>query len=197
MKKLILSALAAITLTAMPVVAQTQNAEQKTCTQQSCNVGKDGKSAKPFKGNKSRQQACLFEGIQLTEAQKTQLKELKEKQMTEAKAAREKMRDQKHHGDSTLRAARLDAKKEYLNQLKSILGQEAYVKFLENNYLYGGGDRKPQFQGKMDRQKGKDFKGDRKGDRKRGDMKRGEFRKDAKKGVRSAQSAEAQVENAQ
>lgn len=135
MKKIISLALVALSLTALPAVANNSDVkDSKTCTEQTCRKGAPAKC----------KAASAFEGLQLTDSQKEQIKALGTKQAEQAKEAR----GQKMRNDSTARVARMEARKGYLNDLKSILGPEKYVQFLENSYLYGkdGGRH-----GKMDK----------------------------------------------
>lgn len=76
---------------------------------------------------------CPFEGLNLTDTQKQQLKELSEKQKqarTEAKKEKAERKAEKKADRKALKRARLD-------EIKNILTPEQYVTFLENNYLNG------------------------------------------------------------
>lgn len=91
-----------------------------------------------------------FEGINLTEAQKTQLTALKQQQRDKIKAARElkkadktaKKEDKKEMTKEQRIAKRqqMDAerkaqRKDYLAKVKDIIGADNYVTFLENQYV--------------------------------------------------------------
>lgn len=90
------------------------------CDTTVCNFG-----ARPGK-------ACYnaFEGLNLTEQQKTQLAELR--------------KEHKARGESR-QQAKADYRKDRLAKIKSILTPEQYLQFLENSYLQSGGDRGPRF----------------------------------------------------
>ena len=118
---------------------------------------KDGK-----KHGMKRGGANPFEGLNLTEAQKSQLQQLdakrkaeREKKMEAHKAEKEQMKANKQAGnadqkdlaarkaekqmnDSVRNAQRIADMKEYLVQVKEIIGPDNYVKFLENVYVQGG-----------------------------------------------------------
>ena len=83
---------------------------------------------------------CLrqFEGLGLTDAQKTQLVELNKARAAEFKALRKDCRDRKNRCDSTARVDRRAAQAKYLAELKKVLTPEQYTQFLENAYLNGG-----------------------------------------------------------
>lgn len=118
---------------------------------------KDGKKHGVKRGG-----ANPFEGLNLTEAQKSQLQQLdtkrkaeREKKMEAFKAEKEQMKANKQAGkadqkdlaarkaemqknDSVRSAARVADMREYLVQVKEIIGPDNYVKFLENVYVQGG-----------------------------------------------------------
>lgn len=173
MKKFIGLALAALSFTALPLAAQTTTEAQPT----TC-VGKAACKVVPDRQN------CLFKGIDLSDAQKEQIKALRTKKAEGAKF----MRDQKMRNDSTAKAARLEARKNYLSELKTILGPEKYVQFLENSYLYGNnGGRHAKFD-KMARhgKKGDAARKDNRRDKKSGD-------RNGKQGTRADRQMKAQA----
>ncbi|MDE7347451.1 MAG: hypothetical protein K2N48_12030 [Muribaculaceae bacterium] len=133
-------------------------------------------------GNKeARAKMNPYEGLTLTDAQKSKLADLDSKRIADHKA---KMEARKNKGDGQKAdrsrneadmKARMDARKadkmEYLQEVKAIVGPEQYVVFLENMYVNGnnpcGG--KAIRQGKSSKQSmahNKDARGHRKGDRK-------------------------------
>ncbi len=88
-----------------------------------------------------------FEGLTLTDQQKTQLAELR--------------KEHKARGESK-QQAKVDYRKDRLAKIKSILTPEQYVQFLENSYLQNGGDRGPRFSKdnkRPDKMKGGDKRG--------------------------------------
>ena len=124
---------------------------------------------------KARKEMNPFEGLNLTEAQKTQLAQLREKQREQRKANKANKADKanKDTNNATKKAnrdarvaERKAARQQYLAEVKSIIGADNYVKFLENQMLNGGPRHKKSNknfanQGKKER-KGHD-KGQRKG----------------------------------
>ncbi|MDE6651654.1 MAG: Spy/CpxP family protein refolding chaperone [Paramuribaculum sp.] len=150
--KAIFVAASALILSATAVSAQNPKAKgaakDSTCMMKKCDKAKQG--------------PCMFENLNLTDAQKAKIKDLKESQMKARKDRKMEVRNQRDN-----------ARKDYLANLKTILTPEQYVQFLENNYIsagkHGGKDMK-----RGDRKGGKDMKSDfRKGgkDGKRGDRK--------------------------
>lgn len=98
------------------------------------------KSECPYqKGECGKQQcdanAICFEGITLSDAQKTKIKALCEKRSTEAKQRKEaakqriEARDRKFKQGDSIRMAQ---KRQNLNEIKEILTPEQYVVYLEN-----------------------------------------------------------------
>ncbi len=145
MKKTILGlAIIALGTTAFNASAQNQrtnnNAQKKERT---CCTNDN-------KGNKKC--ANPFEGLTLTDAQKTSLNQLNERRRTQS---REKSQERKQCSDSLRKASR----KAYLDEVKSIIGPEQYVVFLENVYVNGPGMQ--QQKGMRHNHDGKHKKGNR------------------------------------
>ncbi len=159
--KAILIAASALVLSASAVSAQNNRGQRGTAAKDStCTVKK---------GECGKQAPCLFDNLNLTDAQKAKIQALKDNQK-KVKDAQKKERGERME---KAQAERNNARKDYLANLKTILTPEQYVQFLENNYLaagrHGGKDVKPG-----DRRGGKDMKGMRHGDHKGGkDMKPG------------------------
>lgn len=136
-KKIIALAIAAIALTSVNSFAQDNKAEKACPNQEQCPMMKGQKGEKANK-------PCPFEGLNLTDAQKQQLQALQAKQVETMKANREAMKAQKETQKEAKKAdreqakkARLEMKQNYLKELKSILGQEKYIQFLENSFIDG------------------------------------------------------------
>ncbi len=141
MKKKILSiVIAAFTLTAFSSMAQgtpSENNIQK----------KENTKFKKFKSKRERAEVNPFEGINLTDAQKTQLQQLKEKRIAARKQDAQARKENKQRNDSSRLAARTAAKKAYLEEIKAIIGPDQYVIFLENAFVNGGNHPKAAKQG--------------------------------------------------
>ncbi len=146
-KKILGLALSAISLVAISSNART-NPDNNTnaCTAQNAGCVKTDKNTKC-------QQDCLFEGIDLTDAQKTQLRQLNEKRKADriSKARNspdnkkvdskdKNVRDNKDRAEERkMRAEERRAdRKAYLAEVKKIIGADNYVIFLENMYVNGG-----------------------------------------------------------
>lgn len=107
-----------------------QACAQQACPQQPCD-------AKPC------EKACPFDGLNLTDAQKQQFKELREKAAQARKDAKQQRKQ-----------AKSDCKRNRLAEIKKILTPEQYVQFLENHFVNGGGNKS------FDRQMPKHARGD-------------------------------------
>lgn len=198
MKKILMGlTLAALSLAPMTAMAQTaataDNSRVKANKEYRIKGDKAGKRA--IKMQKLRAK-CLrvdsirrcrqFEGMTLTESQKSKLQDLdkqrqavRDKKVAERrqqKAARKaELKAERQRRDSSIYAERRAEQKEYLKNVKDIVGPDNYVIFLENYYIQG--DRKPDFNRKGDyrkadgsfkagNDKNKKAKFDKKGDRK-------------------------------
>lgn len=96
---------------------------------------------------------CAFEGLNLTDAQKEQIKGLCQKRQGDRAAKAQAKRESKARAKAERRAAREQERKEYLAMLKGILTPEQYVQFLENSYAKGS-FKGPKRQGKKGHRKG-------------------------------------------
>lgn len=139
MNKTVLSAMVlCASLFTLSASAQNPKARNQACPQTQCPV--------EAKCDNSRQQCApaqcctvLFEGITLTDAQKSKIQDLQKSRMEKcnakareakdlAKAEKRKMREER---DSARKADR----RAYLDGVKQILTPEQYVIFLENAYV--------------------------------------------------------------
>lgn len=172
MKKVILS-LAIFAATSLSMMAANDNnnatSNEKARTECCKNKGeckkgdrsamKDGKAIRAERGMKA------FEGLNLTDAQKTKIEELqkqckenREKEMKAFKeqkdlnktqkdkkdrknlteAEKQQLKAEKAQRKAEMQAKRQQEKQNYLNGIKSILTPEQYTKFLENNFMMAG-----------------------------------------------------------
>ena len=124
MKKTLLS-LALMAVAAIPAFGQNNACPAaKDCAPKACPEAK-------AKCDKQKPDCCLpcFDGLNLTDAQKT------------------KIRDLRQACDSVRKACMAEKKEnrvKYLSDLKQILTPDQYVKFLENNFINQTPGRKPQ-----------------------------------------------------
>lgn len=160
MKKKILSlALVAMSLVAFNGIAQSQDntISNPTCKESVCTKWqKDGKKAKKDKDKKGKDgkfakgnrkaKANPFEGINLNEAQKAQLEQLKAKRQAAREESKKMAKADKQRRDSAAFEARKAAKKEYLEEVKAIIGPDNYVVFLENMVINGPSMQKAHMQ---------------------------------------------------
>lgn len=88
-------------------------------------------------------ECALFDGLNLTDTQKAQLQKLN----ADRKASREQLakarKESKMRTDSAARADRRASKKQYLEEVKAIIGPDQYVTFLENVYINGVNGQRP------------------------------------------------------
>lgn len=147
--------------------SQKAQVENSACCQKGCKDKKDGKM-------QGREKKNPYEGLTLSDAQKTKLAELDAKQQAKRQANMEARKaqkdankaDKKNMTDAEKQAAKkakMDSRRaekmEYLQEVKAIVGPEQYVVFLENMYVNGG----QQGGGKAIKQGQKGQKGDRQG----------------------------------
>lgn len=193
MKKKVLSlAFAAISLVAFNGMAQTNNDNTSNVSNKECvnkntcvngntcangnvcvngNTCANGKKACPNVGKARKAgkhaKANPFEGINLTEAQKSRLQQLDTKRKAARQEQAQAKKDMKQRNDSARKADRIASKKAYLEEIKAIVGPENYVIFLENMYVNGGnghGNKAALSQRHGDKSKGmKKGNGDRRG----------------------------------
>ena len=206
MKKKILSlALIAMSFVAFGANAQTPAAgdsgkAQQECTAQGKKDGKkcdkkgkkDGDSRKcDSKGKKCSRKGDRparvnpFDGLNLTETQQAQLKQLGEKRMAERRQQAQSAKESKQRNDSVRFAARLQSKRDYLTEVKAIVGPENYVIFLENAYVNGApiGHKDAKWQ-KGDKDRRHSDKADKQGRHDRGGKDRGQKDGSRKDGAR-------------
>lgn len=154
-KKILTAALAAMMLIAIPASAK------ETSDQQS-NKNKMERTDKRF--TKMQRVRCLpisdscrmnkvctastceFEGLDLTDQQKNQLRTLKQKRFEQIKVRKDSAKAVKNAAKEKIRADRkaMRDKREaerraYLKEIKQILGNDKYIMFLENQYVSGNG----------------------------------------------------------
>lgn len=160
MKKKVLGlALVAMSLVSFSSMAQNQSNDTTTKLE----------TVKGKKADKQtrRNQINPFEGLNLTEAQKSQLQQLDANRKTAREQQAQARRENKQRNDSARIAQRQASKKAYLDEVKAIVGPEQYVVFLENMYVNSGGHRHGKSavsQGKNCKDKAnRNGRGDRKG----------------------------------
>lgn len=197
MKKKIFSvALLAMSLFAVNGIAQTPSNSNNTQIE---NV--KGKKAEK-KGERAKKNP--YEGLNLTDAQKTKLQQLDDKQKAQRRQKMEEMKANKEANKAAQKAdrtamleARKAEKKSYLEEVKAIIGPDQYVVFLENFYINGGNQggksmKQAPHDGKsfahskdMKGKKGEGNKGGKKGDNRKSGNKSGQ-----RNGQSSATSAQ-------
>ena len=139
-KKIIGMTLAAASLLSLNGFAQTQttagNSVNQECVASKC------KQACPASGKKLKHaKSNPFDNLNLSDSQKAQLQQLAEKKKAERMQQAQTKKENKMRNDSAKIADRRSAKKEYLEEVKAIIGPENYVVFLENFYINGGSQR--------------------------------------------------------
>ena len=108
------------------------------------NQGKDKTRTemKARKGGDRKDAPNPFEGLNLTEQQKTKLQELKKADMEQKKQLKEQQKQLKEKKQAEAKAnkdarkqQRTKERRDYLAKIKSILTPEQYIQFLENNFV--------------------------------------------------------------
>lgn len=133
-KKAFAIALACVSMTGLVSFAQNP-AANGTCSAPQCNET----TCAPADCGSRRQ--CAFEGLDLTDAQKSQLKALKEKNAKTCEVKAKAAKADRQRNDSVRMAERKAAKRQYLQDVKAIVGPDQYVLFLENLVVNGDGPR--------------------------------------------------------
>lgn len=124
-----------------------------------------------------------FEGLDLTEAQQTQLRSLAEKRQAARAEKAQARKEAKKKDDSQRR----DDRRAYLDEVKGIIGPEKYVVFLENMYVNGGARDKAMKPGRHGHDKAKGCKAG-KGRKGQGDKAQAHVKADRRAGAKSARS---------
>lgn len=153
-KKFLTAALAAMMLITVPASAKqkSESKERKMAKTEKKMIKRD-RQAKCLQLNDSCRadkrcatSACEFEGLNLTEQQQTQLRALKENRRQQMKARKDSAKAEKALSKERMRAERKAMKekkeaerREYLKEVKKILGNDQYVVFLENQYVQQSG----------------------------------------------------------
>lgn len=133
MKKKVLGlAFAAISLFAFNGMAQTPS-------NQTCPLNKENVKCKKNEKRNCCKAVNPFEGLNLSDSQKSQLQQLDSKRKAARQQQAQSRKETKQRNDSARMAARRAEKKSYLEEVKAIIGPEQYVVFLENMYVNGGG----------------------------------------------------------
>lgn len=131
MKKTVLT-LAVAFATIFGFNAAAQNADAQAPAKEKIEQTEVRKDRKAHKTNRS------FEGLNLTDDQKAKIQALKTQRADKAKAQAQADKAKKKEAKAKARAEKMQARKDYLASLKSILTPEQYTKFLENNFVHKG-----------------------------------------------------------
>lgn len=159
-KKIFGLALVSMSLIAFTGMAQSNTPTKKT--EKTENV-KTQKANRPERKPK----ADPFADLNLTDAQKAQLQQLNEKTREARKQQMQAQKEDKQRNNEARKTERLEAKKKYLAEVKSILGESKYVTFLENMYINGGDNQKPAKESAARNSKDMKNKKDAKGNKER------------------------------
>lgn len=154
MKKLII-AMACMAVTAgFTAAAQTE----KKCDKQNCPKTEQCTKDKACDKQQPCARPCEFDGLNLTDAQKEQLKSIKAEQISKAQAAKQAKQQAKAKAKAEKRAAKEAARAEYLAKVKAVLTPEQYVQYLENIAKHPA-KAKGMKPGKQGKKGGKQFQG--------------------------------------
>lgn len=143
MKKTVLGlAIAAMSFTAFSTMAQTTacnntascNNEQVCTTNAACT-----KVDAVCTGG----ECALFDGLNLTDTQKAQLQKLNANRRIARELMAKARKETKMRDVQAARADRRASKKQYLEEVKAIIGPDQYVTFLENVYINGVNGQRP------------------------------------------------------
>jgi len=147
MRKILLSiAILASSIAAFANPTNSKSNDAAMRTEMSCTV-KDKKSDGKKLGRKYKREICMFKGLELTAEQKAKLSALREKNKSEFKNKKDRMRksdmqkltaEQKQQLKSQRLAGRKAKRQAYLAGIKEILTPAQYVQFLENNFTSAG-----------------------------------------------------------
>lgn len=167
-KKVLTLAIAVMSMAGFSAMAQnTGNANCTVNKEARCKQGAN--CEKTAKCKKSKCDKNLFAGMNLTEAQQTQLKQLAEKQRASRSEKMAAAKADKQRNDSVRVAERQAAKKSYLSDVKAVLTPDQYVVFLENFFVNADGGHGPRKaavqQGHGKKQMKADGRRDKKGDK--------------------------------
>lgn len=140
MKKIFSVALVAISMVSLPMLAQ--DVKGKESCEQTCSK-KDKKANDEARKLKAEQrEAEMFKGMNLTDSQKQQLRDLREssrkakKEKAEAmKAEKDKQKEAKKADRKAMKEQKEAERRAYLQEFKKIVGNENYVIFLENQFI--------------------------------------------------------------
>lgn len=141
MKKTVLGlAIAAMSFTAFGTMAQTTNNAANCNNEQACTPNAPcTKADSVCTGG----ECALFEGLNLTDTQKAQLQTLNANRRIAREQLAKARKETKMRDAQAARADRRASKKQYLEEVKAIIGPDQYVTFLENVYINGGNGQRP------------------------------------------------------
>ncbi len=155
MKKFVMGiALIALSVGAISAANNPSNQDNKSKTENTKSECKKGECKKGENhGPRNIEESKAFQGIQLTDAQKNKLQELRKANRPQADAKQGKpdkeamknlSKEEREKMKNEMMAKRLEGKKKYLDGVKSVLTPEQYTLFLENVYVYGNNPGKGQ-----------------------------------------------------